>query len=75
MNCPICGARAKQIEATIDGVSINCPACGEYDISGSVLDTEQLQRLEPGERRDALDTARRSVQPGTRPVITMHLLA
>ena len=75
MNCPICGANAEQIEATIDGVSVNCPICGEYDISGSVLDTEQLQRLEPEERRDALDIAKRSAQPGARPVVTTYLLA
>jgi predicted RNA-binding Zn-ribbon protein involved in translation (DUF1610 family) len=74
MNCPVCGANAEQIATTIDSVSINCPTCGEYDIARSVLAAEQLQRLEPQERRDALDKAKRSAEPGTRPMITTYLL-
>jgi predicted RNA-binding Zn-ribbon protein involved in translation (DUF1610 family) len=53
MNCPVCGADAEQLAATGDSVSINCPKCGEYDIAGSVLATEQLERLDPDERRGA----------------------
>ncbi len=75
MSCPVCGANAEQITSTIDGVSIVCPMCGEYDISSSVLTTEQWQRLEPEERCDVLDEAKRSAQPGARPVITTNLIA
>jgi hypothetical protein len=75
MNCPICGANAEQIPTGIDDVSISCPTCGEYDISSSVITTGQLQRLEPDERRDALDQAKRSAPTGTRPMITTYLLA
>ncbi len=51
--------------ATSDGVSIVCPMCGEFE----------LQKLEPDQRGDVLDKARRSAQPGARPVITPYLLA
>ncbi len=49
--------------------------CGEYDISSSVLTTEQWQRLEPEERGDVLDEAKRSARPGARPMITTNLIA
>jgi predicted RNA-binding Zn-ribbon protein involved in translation (DUF1610 family) len=75
MNCPICGANAEQIETTIDGVSINCPKCGEYDIASTVIAREQLQRLDPEERSFALGMARRSAQSGARPFITTYLVA
>ncbi len=75
MNCLVCGASAQQISTTIDGMGIVCPACGEYDVSSSVLATEQLQRLEPDERVDALNKAKRSAPPGARPMITTNLLA
>jgi hypothetical protein len=74
INCPVCGADAEHLAATGDRVSINCSTCGEYDIAESVLATEQLKRLDPDERRGALDMARRSAQPGTRPMITTYLL-
>src|SRR5258708_15323280 len=60
---------------TIDGVSIVCPMCGEYDVASAVLATGQLQKLEPEKRGDVLDKARRSAEPGARPVITPYLLA
>ena len=75
MNCPVCGANAEQIMSATDGVSIVCPMCGEYDVSSSVLATEQLQRLEPEERANALNKAKRSALPGARPMITTNLIA
>jgi hypothetical protein len=75
MNCPVCGANAEQIMSTTDGVSIVCAMCGEYAVSSSVLATEQLQRLEPEERGNALNKAKRSALPGTRPMITTNLIA
>lgn len=75
MNCPICGANAEQIDTTIDGVSINCPKCGEYDIDSAVIAREQIQRLDPEERGFALGMATRSAQPGARPLITTYLFA
>jgi uncharacterized Zn finger protein (UPF0148 family) len=75
MNCPVCGANADQIMSTIDGLSIVCPICGEYDVASSVIATEQLQRLEPDERDDILNRAKHLAQPGARPMITTNLLA
>jgi len=49
--------------------------CGEFDVASSVMATGQLQKLEPDQRGDVLDKARRSAQPGARPVITPYLLA
>jgi hypothetical protein len=74
MNCLVCGAKAELIDVTIHGVSIACPTCGEYDVSGSAIATGQVERLEPEQRREALDQAKRSAQPGTRPMITTQLL-
>jgi hypothetical protein len=75
MNCPVCHAGVEQIMSTNNGLSIVCPMCGAYDISSSVLITEQWQRLEPEERCDVLDEAKRSAQPGARPMITTNLIA
>jgi hypothetical protein len=75
MNCPVCNANAEQIAATIDGMGIICPTCGEYDFSNSVLAAEDWQRLGPDERCDVLDKAKLSAQPGVRPIVTSNLLA
>jgi hypothetical protein len=75
MDCPVCTANAEQIATTIDGIGIICPTCGEYDVSSSVLAAEDWQRLEPDKRRDVLNDAKRSGQPGVRHTITNDLLA
>ena len=75
MNCPVCGANAERIMSTSEGVTIACPMCGKYDVSSSVLATEQLQRLEPEARGEALSKAKRCALPGARPTITTNLLA
>jgi hypothetical protein len=72
---PISGAIAEQIRTTIASMTIICPMCGEFDVASSVMATGQLQKLEPDQRGDVLDKARRSAQPGARPVITPYLLA
>ena len=73
MNCQVCGGNAEQVSTTT-GATIVCPTCGEYDISSEVVATGQLQKLEPGRRRDVLNQAKRVAQPGVRPVITIYLL-
>jgi len=75
MKCLVCGAKAEQIAATVDAVSILCPVCGEYDVSTSAIATGQMEQLELEQRRDALNQAKRSAQPGARPMITTYLLA
>jgi predicted RNA-binding Zn-ribbon protein involved in translation (DUF1610 family) len=75
MNCLICGAKAQLLDVTIDSVSFTCPTCGEYAVSSPAIATRQVENLEPEQRRDALDQAKRSAQPGSRPMITTYLLA
>jgi hypothetical protein len=75
MDCPVCTANAEQIATAIDGMGIICPTCGEYDVSSSVLAAEDWQRLDPDERCDVLNDAKRSGQPGVRPTITSDLIA
>jgi len=75
MNCLVCGAKAELVDVSIDGMSITCPMCGEYAVSGETIATGQLEKLEPEQRRNALDEAKRSAQPGARPLIAIYLLA
>jgi len=74
MNCYVCGGNAEQIATTNDAATIYCPRCGKYDVASSVIATGQLQALESERRREALDKAKLSAQPGARPVITTYLL-
>jgi TIR domain len=73
MDCPVCGQTAEEILNTIDGVTVNCPDCREYDISSSAMAEKRWQDLEPEQRREALAKAKRSAQPGKRPLITSYL--
>jgi hypothetical protein len=57
----------------MDGVGVICPACGAYDISGAVIATGQLEKLGSERRREVSDKAKRSAQPGARPLITSYL--
>ena len=75
MNCLVCGAKAELVDVTLDGISIACPRCGEYDVSSLAIATGQMEKLEPEQRRDALKQAKHSAQPGARPMIVTQLLA
>jgi hypothetical protein len=72
MKCPVCGDAAEEIRTTFDGKSIRCPQCGEYDISGTLFDSGDFQKLGTEERRAALAKAKRTAQPGKRPMITTY---
>jgi hypothetical protein len=50
MSCPVCGANAEQITGTIDGVSIVCPMCGEYDVASSVIARTRAAKDKSAER-------------------------
>jgi hypothetical protein len=67
MDCLICGANAEQILTTIDDMTVVCPTCGEYDVESTVATTGLMQKLEPEQRRDVLDKAKRSAAPGATP--------
>ena len=74
MQCPICDGLADDLPNTIDGKSIHCSRCGDFDVSGSVYDAGMLQQLDPEERREVLENAKRSAAQGKRPMITTHSL-
>ena len=73
MDCPICETRAKEANArTLDGITVQCPECGEYDIARTVYKTGMLARLDLDSRHDALEKVKREAKPGKRPMITSH---
>jgi hypothetical protein len=73
MQCCACGAVAQdKTPGDFDGVVINCPRCGEYEIIGSALNN--VLRLSLPECADALAKAKRVVQTGQRPVIDARCL-
>ena len=74
MECLVCGADAGQIPASIGRLGVVCPVFGEYDIETAVIAAGQWRTLEPEQRRDILDKAKRSAQPGTRPLIRPYFL-
>ena len=73
MDCPVCGASAEELSKTIDGVSLNCPDCGEYDISDTAMVVNQWQEMNPEQRRKVLTKAIGSARPAKRPKITTYL--
>jgi hypothetical protein len=74
MECLVCGADAEQIPSGVGRIGIVCRACGEHDVETAVIATGQWRRLEPEQRRDILDKAKHSTQPGARPLIRPYLL-
>jgi hypothetical protein len=74
MQCPICDGLAEELPNTIDGKSIHCERCGDFDVSGSVYDTGLVERLDPTDRARALENAKRAAPQGQRPMITTHSL-
>jgi hypothetical protein len=73
MDCPVCGAKAEQMPRTLEGDSIRCPSCGEYDISGTATTVREWQEMEPDQRRAVLTKAKELAEPGKRPKITTYL--
>jgi predicted RNA-binding Zn-ribbon protein involved in translation (DUF1610 family) len=75
MECPICGAIARALRATtFAGRKINCPSCGDYDVSRVVLENHILQSLDRAKRLEVLEQARRAASPTSRPIITSYFL-
>jgi uncharacterized Zn finger protein len=75
MECPICGAIAERIAKTVEGMTIACPTCGEFEIASSVIASGQLQSLALEQRAEVLGRAQRCAQTGARPAITPYALA
>ena len=68
MDCPICGAEAKNASpGDFDGLIMQCKRCGDYGITDSALN--DFRRLEFDARQSALVKAQRETTAGTRPTI------
>jgi hypothetical protein len=68
MNCPVCGAEAKNsTPGDFDGLIVECRHCGNYQIADDALN--DFLRLDFDARKSILDRAQQSAKPGTRPAI------
>ena len=67
--CLVCGNEKAldKSDPSLDGSSVNCPSCGRYSISGTVL--AQFLELPRKDRKDALDKAKRRAKPDSIPMI------
>jgi hypothetical protein len=74
MECLVCGGDAEQILSRAGRIGVACRVCGEYELETAVITSGQWRSLEPKRRRDILDEAKRSAQPGARPLIRPYLL-
>ena len=73
MDCPICGAEAKNATpGDFDGLIIQCKHCGDYGITDSALN--DFLRLDFDARQSAIVNAKRAATAGTRPTIDERYL-
>jgi hypothetical protein len=73
MQCCACGAVAvDRTPSDLDGIRIDCPHCGTYDVGSGVLD--RLLRLELPERANALAKAKRQTTKGQIPIVDADCL-
>jgi len=64
MLCEVCASPAvDRTPPNYDGLKINCPTCGNYAISGSVLN--RFRQLPGEERRRALERAKARTSLGS----------
>ncbi len=68
MQCPICGAEARDLSSgEFDGLIVDCKHCGEYAVAESVFN--RLLRLDFDQRTAARDKAKAAAPAGVRPTI------
>jgi hypothetical protein len=68
MQCCGCGAVARDMTpGDLDGIRVDCPHCGTYEVSGTVLN--RLLRMTLPERAEALARAKRLAQAGVMPIV------
>ncbi|MCM2317843.1 MAG: hypothetical protein NDI93_00760 [Pseudomonas sp.] len=68
MKCVNCSEEAQQIASRIDGVELDCPGCGHFGVSASVM-RERQNRPFDVERTKAFLQNERDINPGRLPVI------
>jgi ribosome-binding protein aMBF1 (putative translation factor) len=73
MNCPICGAEARNsTPADYDGLVVECRDCGVYEVPDVVLNA--LIRLDFAAREAALKRAKEAESVEARPSISRECL-
>jgi hypothetical protein len=73
MQCCACGAMAvDRTPSGLDGIRIDCPHCGTYDVGSSVLD--RLLRLDLPQRAEVLATAKRHTTKDKIPIVSIDCL-
>lgn len=70
MKCVNCSQEALQIASRIDGVELDCPGCGHFGVSASVMrERERKKRPFDVERTKAFLHNEREITPVRLPVI------
>ncbi len=68
MNCPVCGAEAKNsTPGDFDGLIVECRHCGNYKIRDDALNA--FLRLDFDARRSTFEGAKKSAKSGAIPSI------
>ncbi len=69
MQCPVCEGSAKEITPPrLDGVSLDCPTCAPFDVTGKAV--RKLAGLDTEDRRGALTKAIQFWTDDPRPCIS-----
>ncbi|MCY1222163.1 hypothetical protein D9M72_342450 [compost metagenome] len=68
MKCVNCSGEARQIDSQLNGIEINCPNCGHFAVSASVLRQRSGRPFEAEKIRILLHNEL-DINPGRLPVI------
>lgn len=68
MKCANCSGEAQQVDSELDGIEINCPSCGHFGVSASVL-RQRSGRIFDVEKTRVFLHNERDINPGRVPVI------
>jgi hypothetical protein len=70
MKCPVCEQEAKDITSrSFDGIAVRCAACGDFEISNTLVATGIFAALDRPMRIGTLENAKCAVVPGKLPFI------
>ncbi len=61
LNCLICKASAKELTPEKEGVHLDCPECGQYTVSGSMVRMFDVRELDIGKRKTGPEAPRRGI--------------
>lgn len=69
MECLVCGTESQKVDSDLDGTELNCPDCGHFAISRSLIAVQRDQHFDVDQTRWWLER-RRAAFPEKLPVIT-----